>query len=77
MIDTLDTVVAVAETAVNVVEPVVENGNFWLNNWGEILIGLLAFAKVLVNLTPTEKDNQVFGWFDTLINVIVSDRRKE
>lgn len=50
--------------------------DFILNNWGELLIAAMAFAKVIVNLTPTEADNKVFGWVDTLITVIISDRRK-
>lgn len=45
--------------------------------WAEILLAAMAFVKVIVNLTPTEADNKVFGWFDTLINAIVTDRRKE
>ena len=28
-------------------------------NWGELLVGLMAFAKVIVNLTPTENDNKM------------------
>jgi len=45
--------------------------------WAEILLAFMAFIKVIVNLTPTEKDNKVFGWLDVLINAIVADRRKE
>ena len=45
--------------------------------WAEILLAIMAYVKVIVNLTPTEADNKVFGWLDTLINAIVSDRRKE
>lgn len=45
--------------------------------WAEILLAAMAFVKVIVNLTPTEADNKVFGWLDTLINAIVADRRKE
>jgi hypothetical protein len=45
--------------------------------WAEIVLALMAFVKVIVNLTPTEADNKVFGWLDTLINAIVADRRKE
>ena len=51
--------------------------DFFINNWAELLIALMALAKVIVNLTPTEKDNKVFGWLDTLINSIVSDRRSQ
>ena len=50
--------------------------DFIINNWAELLIGLLAFAKVVVNLTPTENDNKVFGWIDSLIDIIFVDRRK-
>tara|TARA_R100001460_G_scaffold22016_3_gene44827 strand:+ start:549 stop:719 length:171 start_codon:yes stop_codon:yes gene_type:complete len=50
--------------------------DFIINNWGELTLGLLAFAKIIVNITPTEKDNQVFGWLDALINMIIADRRK-
>jgi hypothetical protein len=45
--------------------------------WAEILLAVMAFVKVIVNLTPTEADNKVFGWLDTLISAIVNDRRKE
>ena len=45
--------------------------------WAEIVLALMAFVKVIVNLTPTEVDNKVFGWLDTLISAIVNDRRKE
>ncbi len=49
---------------------------FLFANWGELLIAILAFSKVIVNLTPTEADNKVFGWLDTLITAIIGDRRK-
>ena len=45
--------------------------------WAEIILAAMAFIKVIVNLTPTEADNKVFGWLDTLISAIVSDSRKE
>jgi hypothetical protein len=51
--------------------------DFIIENWGELVIGALAFIKVVVNLTPTETDNQVFGWLDSLINMIISDRIKK
>tara|TARA_Y100000401_G_C8220131_1_gene172846 strand:+ start:231 stop:392 length:162 start_codon:yes stop_codon:yes gene_type:complete len=50
---------------------------FILSNWAELLIGGLAFAKVIVNLTPTEKDNKIFAYIDDLINYFVTDTRKE
>ena len=50
---------------------------FIIENWAVLLIGLLAFLKVIVNLTPTEKDNQSFGYLDVLITAITGDRRKK
>lgn len=50
---------------------------FLLSNWAALLLGLLALAKVVVNLTPTDKDNMVFGYVDMLINAVISDRRKK
>jgi len=50
--------------------------DFLLQNWGELLIALMAFVKVVINLTPTEKDTQIFGYLDSLINMIIADRIK-
>ena len=50
--------------------------DFLLHNWGELVIALMAFVKVVINLTPTEKDNQIFGYLDSLINMIIADRIK-
>lgn len=51
--------------------------DFLLDNLAEIVLGGLAFVKVIVNLTPTEKDNQVFAYLDALINMIIADRIKK
>jgi hypothetical protein len=51
--------------------------DFITEYWAELLIATLAFAKVIVNLTPTESDNAVFGYFDLLITAITGDRRKK
>jgi len=50
--------------------------DFLINNWGELVIALMAFVKVVINITPTEKDNQIFGYLDSLINMIIADRIK-
>lgn len=50
--------------------------DFILENWSQLILGIMAFAKVIVNLTPTEKDNMIFGYIDVLINLIISDRKK-
>jgi hypothetical protein len=49
---------------------------FIMNNLAELIIALMALIKVVVNLTPTEKDNQVFGYIDAMINMIFTDRIK-
>lgn len=51
--------------------------DFILDNLAELCIALMAFAKVVVNLTPTEKDNMVFGYLDVIITTLVGDRRKK
>tara|TARA_R100000734_G_C3310950_1_gene101749 strand:+ start:1412 stop:1591 length:180 start_codon:yes stop_codon:yes gene_type:complete len=49
---------------------------FITQNWLELLIGLMAFVKIVVNLTPTEKDNKVFGWLDSIFNTIFPNYNK-
>tara|TARA_R110000787_G_scaffold156711_1_gene270574 strand:+ start:101 stop:259 length:159 start_codon:yes stop_codon:yes gene_type:complete len=49
---------------------------FLTANWAELLIAVLALAKVIVNLTPTEADNKVFGWLDSIITYVIGDNRK-
>ena len=49
---------------------------FISHNWGALTIALMAFIKVIVNLTPTEKDNTVFGKIDGLINFFIKDKIK-
>ena len=51
--------------------------DFIVSHWAELLIAAMAFCKVVVNLTPTESDNQVFGYIDLLITAITGDRRKK
>ncbi len=41
-----------------------------------IILSLLAFVKVIVNLTPSDKDNKIFGLIDMLINALFSNRKK-
>jgi len=43
-------------------------------NWGELLVGAMAFFKVLANVTPTPRDNKVFGCLDDIVNFIVKDK---
>ncbi len=36
----------------------------------------MAFIKIIINLTPTEKDNKIFGWLDNIFNVIIPNYKK-
>lgn len=45
-------------------------------NLAETLLALLAIAKIVVNLTPTEKDNSVLAWIESLFNSIFPNLRK-
>tara|TARA_R110000787_G_C13349350_1_gene438971 strand:+ start:28 stop:201 length:174 start_codon:yes stop_codon:yes gene_type:complete len=49
---------------------------FITQNWLELLIGLMAFIKVITNLTPTETDNKVFSWIDSILNTIIPNYKK-
>tara|TARA_R110002020_G_scaffold115102_1_gene264723 strand:- start:6455 stop:6619 length:165 start_codon:yes stop_codon:yes gene_type:complete len=51
--------------------------DFITGNWGELLVGFMAFAKVLVNLTPTETDNKIFGYLDDLVNYFIKDEKTD
>ena len=37
----------------------------------------MAFLKVVTNLTPTEKDNKIFGWLDSVIDAVIPNYKKK
>lgn len=50
---------------------------FILENWAELLLGVLAFGKVIINLLPSEHPAiPVFGYIDIIITAITGDRKK-
>lgn len=50
---------------------------FISNNWGELTLAAMAFAKIVVNLLPTEHPaHNVFEMLDRVITAITGDRRK-
>ena len=49
---------------------------FLKEHWIALIIGILAFVKIIINLTPSEKDNKIFSWLDTLINSIIPNLKK-
>lgn len=50
--------------------------NFFAENWGALLLGLLAFIEIIVRITPSEKDNSIFNWIVALINAILPNLKK-
>lgn len=45
-------------------------------NWGSLLLGLLAFVELLVRLTPTEKDNSILNMIIKFLNVLIPNLKK-
>ncbi len=52
------------------------SGNFLLDNWGALLIGLLGFIDLIARLTPSEKDNSIVNFLMSLFNTIVPNLKK-
>jgi hypothetical protein len=68
---------AVDETALPAPDtPAQGVGDFLKNNAGELILALFAFLKVVTNLTPTVKDNKIFGYLDTVINFLIPNLKK-
>jgi len=51
-------------------------GNFFSDNWGALLMGILGFIDLVARLTPTEKDNSIVNFLLTLFNAIIPNLRK-
>ena len=47
--------------------------DFLLTNGAELLIAILAVVKIIVKLTPSVKDNKVFGYIDDLIGFFIKN----
>ena len=63
------------EATVGDLEPVAK-GNFFSNNWGALLMGLLGFADLVTRLTPTVKDNSILNFLSSVINAIIPNLKK-
>ena len=47
--------------------------DFLLANEAELLLSILAVARIVVRLTPSIKDNKVFGYLDDLIAFFIKN----
>ena len=52
------------------------SGNFFADNWSNLLIGLLGFFDVVARLTPTTKDNSIVNFLTLVINAIIPNFKK-
>jgi len=50
---------------------------YLLNNGAELLLSVLASAKVVVRLTPSVKDDKVFGLIDDLVSFFIKNNKKK
>ena len=78
MIDTLDTIVAAVDPVTVVIQdPVIMDPitPWYVEHYVELIFIALAAVKAVLNLVPSEKPRQVFGYIDTFIGLIFKDRR--
>lgn len=53
--------------------------NWFIENWAElvaILSGLIAVAEIVVNLTPSEKDNSVLLKIKNALSAVIPNFKK-
>jgi len=79
MIDTLDTIVAAVDTVTTtIIDPVTVDPMtpWYVDHYVELIFIALAAVKAVLNLVPSDKPRQIFGYIDTFIGLIFKDRRK-
>ena len=54
----------------------IATGNFFTNNWGALLMGLLGFADLVARLTPSVKDNSILNFLSSVLNAIIPNLKK-
>jgi len=50
--------------------------NFFSDNWGALVLGILGFIDLVARLTPSEKDNSIVNFLTTLFNAIIPNFKK-
>ena len=73
--DVASTSSATEDLTGELVEPV-EAGNFFSDNWGALVMGILGFVDLVARLTPSEKDNSIVNFLMTLFNAIIPNFKK-
>tara|TARA_R110000823_G_C15824807_1_gene489668 strand:+ start:259 stop:435 length:177 start_codon:yes stop_codon:yes gene_type:complete len=49
--------------------------NFLMANGAELLLSILAVARIVVRLTPSVVDNKVFGYLDDLFAFVFNNNK--
>ncbi|HOW26158.1 MAG TPA: hypothetical protein PK711_10870 [Bacteroidales bacterium] len=53
---------------------------FWqfiTSHLAELIFGFLAFAEIIVRLTPTKKDDSILNFIVTIIDALFPNRKKD
>ncbi len=50
--------------------------SFLKTNWIALLFGILGFAELVARLTPSEKDNTVVSFINSVLNTIIPNFKK-
>ncbi len=53
---------------------------FWqfiTGHLAELIFGFLAFAEIIVRLTPTKKDDSILNFIVTIIDALFPNRKKD
>ncbi len=50
--------------------------NFFFDNWGALVMGILGFVDLVARLTPSEKDNSIVNFLMTIFNAIIPNFKK-
>lgn len=51
--------------------------DFLKKNWEQLLLGFLALFEIVVRLTPTEKDNNLLRWLQSILDALIPNRAKD
>jgi len=51
-------------------------GSFLARNWGALTLGLLGFFDLVARLTPSEKDNSILNFLNSVLNAIIPNLKK-
>lgn len=51
-------------------------GNFFLENWAVLVLGVFSFLELVARLTPSQKDNSIVNLLISVFNALVPNLKK-